>query len=209
MNIAVLYRRRSTAPRLLKLRRRVDAKNVSSSVSLDNLYVPEQDSLPYRLQSLANASLSSTAVAALQKKGADVNWISDLCAAAENESAGNMHWVTKKLAGRKTERRFHQFFSRTLPKVSTVPLPLVLSKKRKLVAERPCSDLSKLPSSKVEINISRFPHNPTCCQLKVSSFRALTYRGWRNGLGYCKQSALAPRHHTIESCCLAMKSGRS
>ena len=112
--------------------------------------MPEQEALPYRLQSLANASLSNTAVAALQKKNADVNWISDLCSAAETESGNNMHWITKKLAGRKTERRFHEFFARSLPKISRIKLPLLLSKKKKVVAERPCRDLFKLPSSNVD-----------------------------------------------------------
>ena len=98
-----------------------------------------QHGLPYRLQNLASASLARTAVSSLKKKGADVNFISELCGAAEDESAGSMHWLTKKLAERKTERRFHQFFSRSLPKVTKLKLPLLLNKKKKLVAMRTCS----------------------------------------------------------------------
>ena len=48
-------------------------------------------------------------------------------------------WLTKKLAERKTERRFHQFFSRSLPTVTKLKLPLLLNKKKKLVAMRTCS----------------------------------------------------------------------
>ena len=100
--------------------------------------MPEKFGLPYRLQGLAGASLARTAVASLKKKGADCNYISEICNAAEHESGNQMSWVTKALASRNTEKRFHQFFSKSLPKVSTIVLPLVTSKKKKTVVLKPC-----------------------------------------------------------------------
>ena len=135
--LLLCHRRRSAQFRSLKKKVELKSSSLANPPSLPNL----QYGLPYRLESLSSASLARTAVSALKKKGADVNFISDLCGAAEDESAGNMHWVTKKLAKRKTERRFHQFFSRSLPKVTKLNLPLLLNKKKKLVATRPCSKL--------------------------------------------------------------------
>ena len=128
-------RKRHAQFRSLQKKVQLKGSSPTNPPSLPNL----QHGLPYRLENLASASLARTAVSALKKKGADVNFISDLCGAAEDESTGNMHWVTKKLAQRKTERRFHQFFSRSLPKVTKLKLPLLVNKKKKLVAMKTCS----------------------------------------------------------------------
>ena len=99
----------------------------------------EQDGLSYRVHNVVNAEFVSKAMAGLQKKGADISYISELCSAAEAESGHKMKQGTKDLARRKTERRFHQFFGRSLPKVSSLEIPLLVSKKKKKVAKLKCS----------------------------------------------------------------------
>ena len=91
-----------------------------------------------------HSDLAATALSGLQKKNADMSYVAELCSAAERESAGHMKLGTKQLAKRKTEHRFHQFFSRGFPKVSTVMLPLLVCKKTKKVAVRPCSALGQV-----------------------------------------------------------------
>ena len=61
-----------------------------------------------------------------------------LCAAANCESSGKMKLATRLLANRKTERRLHAYFSRSLPKVSSIKLPLLVNRKKKLVRQVSC-----------------------------------------------------------------------
>ena len=106
---------------------------------LDPERVPKRQGLPYRLQSLAEADLANVVVSGLQKKQSDVNFISEVCGAAQRESGGRMEWITGKLARRRTEKRFHQLFARSLPRVSKIDLPIVLSRKKKRVAMKSVS----------------------------------------------------------------------
>ena len=102
----------------------------------------EQDGLSYRSNNVVGSELGSKAMAGLQKKAADMSYISELCSAAEAESGHRMKQGTKDLAGRKTERRVHQFFGRSFPKVSSLEVPLLVSKKKKKVATVKCSSLA-------------------------------------------------------------------
>ena len=85
-----------------------------------------------------DGEFASTVMSGLQKKGADVNFVNKLCAAANSESSGKMKLATRLLANRKTERRLHAYFSRSLPKVSSIKLPLLVNKKKKLVRQVSC-----------------------------------------------------------------------
>ena len=135
------YGRKRESQSKKDLKRELQRTSASDIKQFEEEYrrAPEQYQLPCRLANLEDAELASVAVSALQKKCTDVNWLSDVFSAAQKESGGRMKVATCQLAGRRTEKRFHQWFSRSLPKVSRIKLPLVVSKKKKKVLMKPCS----------------------------------------------------------------------
>ena len=181
------YRRKRDSPKLRLLKGRLAAKLASKAHDAArpaDLRAPEQFGLPYRLQGLSGASLARTAVASLKKKNADCNYISELCNAAEHESGNQMSWVTKTLGGRSTEKRFHQFFSRSLPRVSTIMLPLVTSRKKKTAVIKPCRILVELQNLFILILKPEAPTDEVhWAQSKASFFQALICHGCRGGPG--------------------------
>ena len=98
-----------------------------------------KDGLDFRIHTVLSSDLAATALSSLQKKNADMNYVSKLCAAADRESEGSMKSGTKQIAQRKTERRFHQFFGRSCPKVRQISVPLVRCKKTNKVEQQSCS----------------------------------------------------------------------
>ena len=75
----------------------------------------------------------------LQKKNADVKFLSEVFNAANMESGKRMSKVTQRLIGRGRESACHRYWSRSLPKVSSVDIPILLSKQKKRVGIRKCS----------------------------------------------------------------------
>ena len=150
-----------------------------------------KDGLDFRIHTVLSSDLAATALSSLQKKNADMNYVSKLCAAADRESEGSMKSGTKQIAQRKTERRFHQFFGRSCPKVRQISVPLVRCKKTKKVEQQSCSAEADLGF----INVFVLPscsawHMYVCfvCYrlMKVSSSRVTTWVGWRSAPGSCE-----------------------
>ena len=75
----------------------------------------------------------------LQKKNADISFLAEVCSAADTESGGMMTSITQKLMKRSREFAFHQYWSRSLPKVSKLELPVIFSKQKRKVGLRKCS----------------------------------------------------------------------
>ena len=69
----------------------------------------------------------------LQKKSADISFLAEVCSAADTESGGRMTSITQKLMKRSREFAFHQYWSRSLPKVSKLELPVIFSKPKRKV----------------------------------------------------------------------------
>ena len=105
-----------------------------------NLRKFNDSELSYRLQSLQDAPLPQVTIQkGLQKKNADVSFLAEVCSAADTESGGRMASITQKLMKRARESAFHQFWSRSLPKVSKLELPVIFSKQKRKVGLRKCS----------------------------------------------------------------------
>ena len=100
----------------------------------------DESGLPYRLEELKAAPLPSLTIQkGLQQKNADVKFLSEVFNAANMESGKGMSKVTQRLIGRGRESAFHRYWSRSLPKVSSVDIPILLSKQKKRVGIRKCS----------------------------------------------------------------------
>ena len=96
--------------------------------------------LPYRLETLKGASLSNLTIRkGLQKKNADVKFLAEVFSAANTESGQRMSSTTRKLMRRGRESSFHRYFARSLPKVSSIDIPILVSKQKKRVGIRKCS----------------------------------------------------------------------
>ena len=167
------------------LRRKVDRvlkqRDDASQVRVRKL---DENSLPFRLGSLSQAALPQLAIErGLQKKGADLGYVAEICAAANQEAKNGMSELTQKLSRRSTERTFHKFWSRDLPRVSKLALPVVLSRQKKKVAFKKCSGSFAVRSICVQefctswpILFCHFRHSLNCYR---GIHRKFSYTGFR------------------------------
>ena len=119
--------------------------------------------------------MARTVLKGLRKKGADINFMSELCSAAVEE--GSTRHQTRVMSGIDRESRFHSRLAADLPKVTAVTLPIQVRKKLQY------KKFSLLPELSMSVTFVVELYNDATLSLawlaQVWCFQVRGFSGWK------------------------------